>query len=412
MRAKRIVVVAIDRLGAGWLGPYGNTWLETPQFNSLAASSLLCETALADAPDLAAIYRGYWTGQHVLEPDAPRSLPGLAAAAGVKPLLVSDDERIWSLPQTADFAENRRVDAAEQSAAANAVAAKTIEETGLFQLTTAAIETLTEAEGPALVWIHARGMDGPWDAPLELRDQFADADDPLPPRFVEPPSRMLPEDFDPDELLGLVQAYAGQVALADDCLGLLLAALAEQPLADETLLIVTSPRGYPLGEHRRVGAGEDALYAELLQAPLLVRFPGGAGGLTRTQALVQPASVFATAAEALGVTLEPTWRELSLSRVVAGEPLARGGAAVAIGQEQRAIRTPAWFFREVADADGPQRELFAKPDDRWEANEVASRCGEACEQLAARLAEFAVLARAGRLAELPPLPELLADIWR
>jgi hypothetical protein len=183
---------------------------------------------------------------------------------------------------------------------------------------------------------------------------------------------------------------------------MLLAALDEHPRRAETLLIVTSPRGYPLGEHRRVGG--DALYAELLQVPLFARLPGGKGELLRTQEIVQPQSVFATIADdAHGPNL---WR------IAAGEPLPGAGTAVSIGPAQRSIRTPAWFLREVQSADGPQRELFAKPDDRWETNEVASRCGEAAEQLAARLDEFESLARGGRLAEFPPLAELLEDVWR
>ena len=72
-------------------------------------------------------------------------------------------------------------------------------------------------------------MAGPWDAPLALRQQFADEDDPEPPEFVEPPDRVLPDDFDPDELLGITHAYAGQVALVDLCLGMLLDAIDESP---------------------------------------------------------------------------------------------------------------------------------------------------------------------------------------
>jgi arylsulfatase A-like enzyme len=406
MRAQRIVVIAIDRLGAGWLGPYGNTWLETPHFNRLASSSLLCETAIADAPDLGAVYRGYWSGRHILEPVVDASLPLLAAAAGLKPVLVTDDERLSADPRAAGFAELRRV-----AVPPNSVAAGSMEQTGLFHLTTAAIEALAEKDA-GLIWIHSRGMDGPWDAPLELRNQFADLDDPQPPALVEPPAIMLPENFDPDELLGLTQAYAGQVTLADDCLGMLLAALDEHPLLGETLLIVTSPRGYPLGEHRRVGAGDDSLYAELLQVPLLVRFPGDAAALVRTQSIVQPASVFATIAEAIGgAALPQELRGISLARLLDGESLHRSDAAVSIGPNQRSIRTSAWFLREVL-GDSPQRELFAKPDDRWEFNEVASRCGDVAELLAARLDEFAAAAGAGRLAELPPLAELLADVWR
>jgi len=404
MRSKLVVVVVIDRLGASWLGPYGNTWLETPHFNRLAAESLVCETVIADSADLAHACRAYWTGQHALKPELPAKEsvggPSLALQASLQSsILVTDDERVSTHPLAAGFQEIRRV-----SAPSTTAAARSIEDTGLFQLTIAASEAMGGAGDGSLVWIHSLGMDGPWDAPLELRNQFADVDDPEPPKFVQPPEQTLAEGFDPDELLGFTQAYAGQVALVDECLGVLLAALDEHPLRDETLLIVTSPRGYPLGEHRRVGPRDAALYAELLQVPLLVRFPGGAGALARSQQLVQPPSVFAT------ITGGPPGRDLS--RLLSGEPLECGDCAVAIASGQRAIRTPAWFVRESQDGEELRRELFAKPDDRFEMNEIASRCSEAAELLAGRLDEFDAAARADRLAELPPLAELLSDVWR
>src|SRR5262249_61341886 len=142
---------------------------------------------------------------------------------------------------------------------------------------------LSQAQRPFLLRIHAQGMTGPWDAPLELRYQFADEDDPVPPDFVEPPRKALTPDYDPDDLLGLAHAYAGQVALVDYCLGMLLEAVDRHPLGGETLLAVTSPRGYPLGEHLRVGPGDDALYGELLQVPLLVRPPDQTTALHRSQ---------------------------------------------------------------------------------------------------------------------------------
>jgi hypothetical protein len=84
---------------------------------------------------------------------------------------------------------------------------------------------------------------------------------------------------------------------------------------------------------------------------------------------------------------------------------------VAVAPGQRAIRTPAWLLRE-SRADGEVRhELFAKPDDRCEANEVSSRCGEIPALLAAELDRFEQAAAAGQLAELAPLPEILRDCW-
>jgi hypothetical protein len=86
--------------------------------------------------------------------------------------------------------------------------------------------------------------------------------------------------------------------------------------------------------------------------------------------------------------------------------------AVATARSERAIRSPAWFLRESQTADGtPRRELFAKPDDRWEANEVSSRCVEEVEQLAAAGDKFERYA-AGETPSLSPLAEILTDTGR
>ena len=38
-------------------------------------------------------------------------------------------------------------------------------------------------------------MSGAWDAPLELRNQFADEDDPEPPKLSQPPKQLLAHEF-------------------------------------------------------------------------------------------------------------------------------------------------------------------------------------------------------------------------
>jgi hypothetical protein len=50
----------------------------------------------------------------------------------------------------------------------------------------------------------------------------------------------------------------------------------------------------------------------------------------------------------------------------------------------RALRTPAWLLR--TPDEGPA-ELYAKPGDRWEVNEVANLCPEVAAGLQAALAE-------------------------
>ena len=404
------IVVVIDRLGAGFLGPYGNTWLDTPQFNRLASQGLLCETALADSPDLALAYRAWWTGRHALEPatDSRLTLPQAAREAGLDAVLVSDDEQVAELPDAARFSKRLVLPPPQAKRAADE-----LELTGMGTLIQAATERIRDARGPALVWIHTRGMAGPWDAPLALRQQFADEEDPTPPDFVEPPRRFLARDADPDELLGYVHAYAGQVVLADMCVGLLLDAIDQSPLADQALLAVTSPRGYPLGEHGRVGPLDGALFGELLHVPLLLRLPRGAAALTRSRRLVQPCDLAATLAQWLDLPpLPASGYAASLLPLARGEDLPPRELAVATGPAQRAVRSPAWFLHEAVVDDEIHRKLYAKPDDRFEANEVASRCGDIAEQLAAAADQWRQAAAAGTLASLPVLSEVLTDTRR
>ena len=61
MSLRNAVIVVIDRLGAGFLGPYGATWLDTPALNRLASQSLLIEHPLSDSPELVQVYRSFWT---------------------------------------------------------------------------------------------------------------------------------------------------------------------------------------------------------------------------------------------------------------------------------------------------------------------------------------------------------------
>jgi len=101
-------VLVIDRLGAGYLGPYGNSWVETPELNRLAGQSLLFEFPLADALELAALYRSYWLGCHALSgPVGPaREPPSLSAALGdLASTLITDDPRLAGLDLAGRFRE-------------------------------------------------------------------------------------------------------------------------------------------------------------------------------------------------------------------------------------------------------------------------------------------------------------------
>ncbi|WP_425615501.1 sulfatase-like hydrolase/transferase [Anatilimnocola sp. NA78] len=363
-----VIVLVIDRLGAGYLGPYGNTWLETLAFNRLAATSFLCEQMISNSPDLTTVYQAYWMLNG-------KSLPQLAKAAGYQAVLITDDEQVARLPTAQDFDELHFVKPPANSSEIGKPAAE-VEETAFAALIETASSLLADSSEPRLIWIHARAMNGVWDAPLELRQQFGDEDDPAPAEIVQPPEEKIEGHPDPDHLLSLAHAYAGQVSAVDSVLQAFLAAIDELPNADEVLLAVTSPRGYPLGEHQRVGACDNGLFGELLHTPCFLRFPHGEGALSRTQELLQPADLAATIADAAGWTTDSNLQSRSLLRLVRGEPTIRRELIVAEAPHQKLIRTTAWQLRISQTEAGDHYELFAKPDDRWEANDVASRCGD------------------------------------
>jgi arylsulfatase A-like enzyme len=46
------VCMIIDRLHAGYVGAYGNAWIETPALDRLASRSVVFDRALIDSPQL------------------------------------------------------------------------------------------------------------------------------------------------------------------------------------------------------------------------------------------------------------------------------------------------------------------------------------------------------------------------
>ena len=438
---RNLVVVVIDRLQAGFLGAYGNTWIHTPNFDRLAAEGFLFDRATIDSPRLDLLYRSYWHGLHalsapltqdgkrtaeVVEEPATRDLPTLLRSRadavdspepGRALTLVTDEPWLAEHPLAGQFAHcelllpssgHRRSEAAEQS--------------DLARLFAAASEQLGRLSEPFCLWLHVSALGHRWDAPIEFGGQYGDEDDPLPPDSATVPNQQLPEEFDPDELLAYVHAYAGQVTLLDLCLGGLLDALAAHPAASRTLLAVLSARGFPLGEHGRLGPCDEALYSELTQVPWLLRLPDGRGASDRTQALIQPPDLHATLLDWCGLPPAdwgpPAARGRSLLSLVDGSTMElRDRACVAGGPGEAAIVTPAWQQRMVgvpqvgqvsaAIAPEPSVELFAKPDDRFEVNEVSSRATDVAVELTAAFAQFEQACQSPAVAELPPLPEIL-----
>jgi arylsulfatase A-like enzyme len=276
-----------------------------------------------------------------------------------------------------------------------------------------------EKEAADCVWIHAKAFSGAWDAPFELRLALTDEEeDPDPSRSVEPPDDHAWSHDDPDTAWSLARAYAAQVMSVDRCLEFLFEVLNDAPAWRDALWIVTSPRGYPLGEHDKVGLMSSPevplpLHGEVLHVPLFVRQPTPQSPLLRSQALVQPTAVLPTILDWLRIADESLVLDsTSLLRLFDEQVGNRRefDRAVSRADDDLSIRTPGWFMRLAncgGDAMRGEALLYVKPDDRWEANEVADLCREVVDALRETLHDFVKAVETDDLNNLRELPDLL-----
>jgi hypothetical protein len=383
MDADFIIVLAIDRLNAAALGAYGNAAAQTRAFNRLAGDSWLSEFAFATTPDLQQAYDSLWRGKHPLAQKPGEPLGHRWSQSGWSSLLITDDATINARLDAEAFTDRWLLEPPPAQASAAGVA-----ETQIAHLVSASLDRIATLEPRTAVWIHSRGLSGAWDAPLDLREQVRDEEDPPAATFIDPPGLQLGRDFDPDELLPISQAYAAQVLAIDECLELLLDALDDQKLLARSLLVVTSPRGLLLGQQGLVGAS-DALLEDQLHVPLFIRYPDGRRAAERDLGLREPRDLFSYFTS---LDTSPPHRDRILMQ----------------SAREQALRTWAWHLRSI----GEQHELYAKPDDRYEVNDVALRCQDVVEQLSevARLTADAITRDDEK--SLTPLAEVLTDAWR
>ncbi len=379
---QRIIVLVIDRLRPAFLGPYGNTWVETEAFNELAAQSLLAEQAFTESPNLAAAYRVLWSpsadADSPAEVEPASDLIALARGEGWHTTLLTDDSRLAG----ADFVPTFDQRIILPSVATEGRAAD-VESTPFAALMAQTLDVVERMATGSFLWVHARGLAGPWNAPYAWRQSFAAEEDPDPPTFVEPPAKRLTADVDPDHLWGLSQAYAAEIRVIDECLWPLVNQM-DVPSMDDTVWVLTSTRGYPLGEHGLVGDGEhgndESVFTESAHIPLLIRQPHGRGSAARTQRLCQLAGLREwLTARIRRLPCDPTSDVEQLSsRAVNDRPV------ITVGSSLRASRTTDWCLIRAHEnrQDGDVGEkLFVRPDDAWEFNDVAALLPDTVTQL-------------------------------
>ncbi len=486
-----VIVIACNGLHLGFLGAYGNGWIETPHLDRLAAEGVVFDNHFPENLTTLPTRRSWWTGRYgfpdpeqgwtPLRADEP-ILPDLLWNQGVRTALISDvpmlreagqgfgrgfDEVLWVrgagydpwIPEgdarggrvrvedeprlrlpLADDPEHKLWKARWEQYLRNrnALGADRAEGTTTARVVREAMAWVdrlgARPEAPFLLWVDLFAPHGPWDPPSPFRDQYATED---PDEFeadeegdlvedetevpetleevvtlIDVPGGSVGDVLDEVELLRLRRTYASAVTFLDAQLGELFAHLKQSGRLGDSLLVFTSDQGEPLGEHGFVRRLRPWLYEELIHTPLILRLPGGEAGGSREPALVQAVDLLPTALAALGLPAVAGAHGRDLLPLARGEVAKiRDYACLGMDTEEYAIRTPDWhlILPVEPDPDDPPRsvELYRKPEDRWDQEDVAAAHPAVAEHLELTLRRFVeAIGRGLDFSELPALRDL------
>ena len=194
--------------------------------------------------------------------------------------------------------------------------------------------------------------------------------------------------------------YEGEIRFGDAEIGRVLAAMEEQGLLSNTLVIVTADHGEEFFDHGYVTHHRSSGFAEeLIRIPLLIRPPGGLAGSRSIDGLVRMVDLAPTILDFLGLGDRSVSMEgRSLRPLVDGEsdePRIAFYSAI----RYEIVRTDRWKYRLEKEnlVDGrPVERLFDISADPMETTDLAAERPDVVAALRAEYAAFAErLARRG-----------------
>jgi arylsulfatase A-like enzyme len=361
----KCLVIEASALHLGFLGCYGNDWVATPNLDRLATESVVFDQHFADCPELSSS-RPWWQRS---------AATGFYTVPGAEPVEAQPQPwvRYETLSALTDFAVN----------------------------VVSLLETACESE-PEVLWIDGPNLAPPWRLPEDLLGVYADEEDPDAEPLADPPLGL--GRLELGELDRLQTTYAAVVTYFDAQVGAVVDWLRERGQLDGLLVCVTAQCGLPLGEHDLTGIRRAWLHEELVHVPLILRLPNAAEAGLRIGALTQPVDLSGTLTAHLGLDATPGHGHALFPLVRAEKIELRPHAfsCLRVGEsEEWLLRTPerALLLPVRVPADDPPRrlQLYVKPDDRWEVNDLAQRSEEETQGLETTLRTLVAATRPGSL---------------
>ena len=393
----KILVLILRGFHLGYLGCYGNSWIDTPHLDSLSSEGVVFDHHYVDCPSLAGARRAWRTGRYHFPSLEPKPALALSDAqdllsvlrgSNIPAILISDSE-ILSGNDDEKWHERIPYRLNETKNDFSTTIGKTVLQ---------AIRKL-KSQDHGLVCVETNFLNPPWFQDESAADYFSEpADEDSSEGPIEPlnnPTIGWVDRSDDLAFARLQRTYATMVSQLDGRMGELMEELRGRERDNPMMLVVTTDRGFPLGEHGLTGDYRPWLHEELVHIPLIIHMPKGTSAGTRIRALTQPVDLMPTLLDAFGCNVLQVDGSSLLPLIRGDQERIREFACsgLRIGNAlEWSLRTHDWAFLTPIfpeENDPPRdRQLYVKPDDRRESNNVLQHHPDLAENLEKTLNAF------------------------
>ncbi len=317
---KNVVVIVGDDHASTVLGAYGNDIIRTPNLDKLAAGGSLFTNAYSNSPLCSASRQSLLTGkyphatgvnllftpfndktnttlaEHLQQENFATALIGKQhlntwiwqslykdglPSFGFDTMIDKREYRQWlSQKRTTPIPENVKTFSRESDELPANVARMNPETLphpyhdedaeGTFFANSAIQFVENNKDGRFMLWLAFHEPHAPFAFPVEFAGKYKAEDMPLPTGSPED-DRWVPErfkGFTNEQKKGVIASYYSSVEFMDKNVGLVIDALKEKGIYEETLIVYLGDQGYLLNEHKRFE--KHTMWKESIKAPLII----------------------------------------------------------------------------------------------------------------------------------------------
>ncbi len=244
------------------------------------------------------------------------------------------------------------------------------------------IETIAD-DFPWHLFVSFVGPHDPFDPPEQYADHYRDAEV---PEAIEPCAEGKPRwvrqrelGLSPDEVAHTRRQYCGSIEAIDRHVGLMVQALEERGMLENTIILFSSDHGEMLGDH---GCYTKTLpYDSSIRIPLFVCGPGVKPGI-ESEALIELIDLAPTVCDLAGVPMGDNLDARSFLPILQGNGEAHRESIVSCMRNWRLIRTRTHKYVQNYNEPDELYEMAEDPDER--VNRAADN-PDLCRELQANL---------------------------